>query len=169
VKWRIKFFCFYILVLLLALFNEKVFGNGLVIPYYFAEDPISRIITLTIMFIIGTYIELSLVNLKSEEIKLRKKDLLKPVFKVNLVTYPLTQILVYIFFIYITQFFWLFVLLIEISVILIEWQLLKFQLHRKDDKIPSKEILNNMILANVISFLVGLIGFIPVELITRNF
>ena len=102
-------------------------------------------------------------KLDIEKIQSRKQEFLKPVFKVNLVTYPLTQILAYIVYIYFLPFFWLYVLVIEIAVILIEWQLLRILLQKKNDHIPSKKILIQMIKVNFVSFLVGLIAFIPLE------
>jgi hypothetical protein len=159
VKRQIYFLICNIVAFLIIIQVIEAYGN--IIAVESAEDPILRIFGLTIMFIIGTYVEYRLLKLDDGEIQLRRKELLKPVLKVNLVTYPFTQILAYIVYIYISPFFWCYILIIEIAVILIEWQLLRIILHKKNDQIPSKKILIQMIKVNFVSFLVGLIAFLP--------
>jgi len=161
VKRQIYYYISQIVALIVLIQIIEVNANGVAIGPM--EDPALRIFFLTIMFIIGTSIEFGLFKLDIEKIQSRKQEFLKPVFKVNLVTYPLTQILAYIVYIYFLPFFWLYVLAIEIAVILIEWQLLRILLQKKHDHIPSKEILIQMIKVNFVSFLVGLIAFIPLE------
>ncbi|MCK4284923.1 MAG: hypothetical protein KAX18_01920 [Candidatus Lokiarchaeota archaeon] len=160
-KRQIYYYISQIVALIVLIQIIDVYANP--IPLEPIENPVLRIVALTIVFMIGTFFEYRLLKLDDEEIQLRKKELLWPVFKVNLVTYPLTQILAYIVYIYILLFFWLYVLVIEIAVVIIEWQLLKIELHKINDRIPSKEILIQMIKVNFVSFLVGLIAFIPLE------
>jgi hypothetical protein len=125
------------------------------------EHPVLRVIILTNIFIIGTFLEYWLFRLKINEIQIRKKELLRPVFKVNLVTFPLTQILAYIVYIYALPLFWVYIIGIEFAVIMAEWLLFNAELRKKYNPIPSKEILLSMIKVNIVSFLVGLIAFIP--------
>ena len=158
-KRRESYFISNIIVLTVLVQVIEVCGNPIALER--VEDPYLRVFGLTIMFIIGTYIEYMLLKLNDGEIRLRRNELLKPVIKVNLVTYPLTQILAYIVYIYISSFFWIYILIIEIAVILIEWQLLRIILYKKNDQIPSKKILIQMIKTNFVSFLVGLIAFLP--------
>lgn len=162
-KRQIHFLICNIIALFVIIQVIDVYGNGIAVVS--SEYPPYRIIALTIMFIIGTFIEYRLFNLNDGEIQLRRKDFSKPILKVNLVTYPFTQILAYIAYIYIFTFFWLCVLIIEIAVILIEWQLLRIELYKKNDQIPSRKILNQIIKMNFVSFLIGLIAFIPVSFV----
>ena len=116
-KRQIYFLICNIVAFLIIIQVIEAYGNPIAVES--AEDPNLRIFGLTIMFIIGTYVEYRLLKLDDGEIQLRRKELLKPVLKVNLVTYPFTQILAYIVYIYISPFFWCYILIIEIAVILI--------------------------------------------------
>jgi len=163
VKRRIfNFFIFSIFVLFFYIRINSVIANPVVsVPI---EHPVLRVIILTNMFIFGTFLEYWLFRLKINEIQIRKKELLRPIFKVNLVTFPLTQILAYIVYIYAFPFFWVYIIGIEFAVIIAEWLLFSAELRKKYNPIPSKLILTKMILVNIVSFLVGLIAFVPPSL-----
>ena len=159
-KRQIYFYISLIVVITIITQIIQVYANSIVpVPI---EDPGLRIGILILLFVFGIFIEYGLLNLKDETNQLIKQDLFIPVLKANLVTFPLTQILAYVVYIYFISFFWLYILAIEIAVILIEWSLLKIQLKKKFDHIASKTILLNMVKVNFISFLVGLIAFLPV-------
>ena len=116
------------------------------------------------MFFGGSGLEYAffyLVILKKKSFEYASKPQYRTFLKINLVTFPLTQILAYFFYVYFVQFFWLYVLLIEIGVVFIEWYLLKIELKRiLDVEITSKFILIMSFLANAQSFLVGLLVFL---------
>ncbi len=83
--------------------------------------------------------------------------------KINLVTFPLTQILAYFFYMYFILFFWFYVFLIEIGVVIIESYLLKIELKRiVVVELTPKFVIRNTISANLISFLVGFLAYLPV-------
>jgi hypothetical protein len=151
-----------IFVFLCSEFTQIVYGNAVVVEP--SENPFIRIPMLIIMFFIGTALEYAYFSSKFS--KKRKFDYVsrsdyKLFLKINLVTFPLTQVLAYFFYVYFLQFFWLYVLLIEIGVVFIESYLLRFELQRVVDvEISSKFILGRTFIANIISFLVGLLAFL---------
>ncbi len=151
-----------IFVFLCSEFTQIVYGNAVVVEP--SENPFIRIPMLIIMFFIGTALEYAYFSSKFS--KKRKFDYVsrsdyKLFLKINLVTFPLTQVLAYFFYVYFLQFFWLYVLLIEIGVVFIESYLLRFELQRVVDvEISSKFILGRTFIANIISFLVGFLAFL---------
>ncbi|MHA1913181.1 MAG: hypothetical protein ACW986_02790 [Promethearchaeota archaeon] len=164
-KRRIYYlFIINIIALFVIVQVKAVFANPVVISSRSSEYPILRIIFLTFMFITGTFLEFWLLKLDNDEIQFRKKELLKPLFKINLVTFPLTQILAYIVYIYALSLFWFYVIGIEFAVILLEWFLFRVELRKRNNLIPSKTIFLKITKVNFVSFLVGLIAFIPTSL-----
>ncbi|MFX1497767.1 MAG: hypothetical protein ACFFBH_09590 [Promethearchaeota archaeon] len=138
-------------------------GNADPVAVNLPEDPFMRSICLIIFFLIGTSIEYGIFQLIMTNNQWNRKVLLS-CFKVNLVTFPLTQILAYIISRYLYSFFWFYILGVEILVIFIEWFLFKIELN----KIFINSIKGNDILfistsiANASSFFVGLLAiFIP--------
>lgn len=128
------------------------FANPIALILYPSEDPIKRTIILTIVFVIGTFIEYIILKKGINEI------LFFSCIKINLVTFPLTQILAYIISIYLWAYFWFYVLGIEILVIIIEWLLLRIELSKA--LVLSRNILHYTAMANLISFLLGLCSFV---------
>jgi hypothetical protein len=157
---------FYVVVLLGLLwlsFTQIIFGNPIeVVP---PERPIVRIIVLINMYFFGAWIEYAYFNSKFYQkigLEYVQKSNYKLFLRINLVTFPLTQILAYIVNIYFSQFFWFYVFLIEIGVVLIETYLLRLELNRIiTTEISPKILLRNTFSANLISFLVGLFAFFP--------
>lgn len=144
----------------------SVKANPVAVPLIpWSHDPFFCMFYITILFLIGTLIEYfyfknSILKKKSSQAS-KNKVLLVTIFKINLVTYPLTQILAYIFYIFVSLLFWGFIFFIEILVVMIEWQLLKIEFNRiYKGNFASKNILKDTCLANLRSFLIGLIGFI---------
>ena len=81
------------------------------------------------MFFIGTTIEYKIFRHVVVK-RPRNKRLFSTCVKVNLVTFPLTQILAYIIYIYLSSYFWFYVLAIEILVIIIEWFLFRIEFNK---------------------------------------
>jgi hypothetical protein len=137
------------------------------IPWIY--NPYFCIFYITILFLIGTLVEYlyfrSVIAKKNSSQASKNKVLLFTIFKINLVTYPLTQVLAYIFYIVISWLFWVFIFFIEILVVMIEWQLLKIEFERiYEGNVVLKNLLKDTSLANLNSFLIGLIGFISLLL-----
>lgn len=130
-----------------------------IVPYP-SEDPIIRTIILTNMFFIGTTIEYAIFK-RGVVKRPSNKKLFSTCVKVNLVTFPLTQILAYIINIYLSSYFWFYVLGIEILVIIIEWLLFRIEFNKiLMESINSKHILQYTTMANFSSFLLGLLAFV---------
>jgi hypothetical protein len=137
------------------------------IPWIY--NPFFCIFYITVLFLIGTLVEYfyfkSSISKKNSSPASKNKTLLFTIFKINLVTYPLTQVLAYIFYIFVSFLFWVFIFFIEILVVMIEWQLLKIEFNRiYEGNFVSKNLLKDTSLANLYSFLIGLIGFISLLL-----
>lgn len=154
-----------IFVSLCFIFTQNVCGNPVVgVPIVLMKNPFFAVPILILMFFGGAGLEYAffyLVILKKKSFEYASKPRYRTFLKINLVTFPLTQILAYFFYVYFVQFFWLYVLLIEIGVVFIEWFLLKIELKRiLDVEITSTFILIMSFLANAQSFLVGLLVFL---------
>jgi len=154
-----------IAIVLSILFSARfVRANPIVI--YPVENPYIRIIFLTIFFLIGTAVEYVFFKnyLKKFTTYLDEKNkiLSRSIIKINLVTYPITQLFAYIIYLFIIEYFLIIILFLEVGIVFIEWKLIKLELHKIVDRaLPSKQILEGTTLANIFSFLIGLIGFIP--------
>ena len=172
-KHKSPIFLKYLLLITISslIFIRFVKANPTAIMYPVPENPIVRLIYISILFFLGSIVEYFYYKRNFSEIHLiiinKKIALLGTIFKINLVTYPLTQILAYIIFILFISFFWPSVLFIEVLVILIEWKLLKSEFNRIFGvTLTSKDILKDAIFANFYSFLIGLIGFVPYAILS---
>ena len=152
-----------IFVSLCSIFTHNVYGNPVVAPpLELTKNPFITVPLLILMFFLGARVEHAYFNSK-----ILKKNSFKDVpyrtfLKINMVTFPLTQILAYFFSVYFVQSFWFYILLIEIGVVFIESYLLKIELTRVVDvKIPSKSILIRTFFANAFSFLIGFLAYLP--------
>ena len=160
-------FVLVILVFFLSEFAQNVYGNPVVNPVVFdlPENPFITVPLLIIMFFIGARIEYAYFNstfIKKHRLENVSKSHYRLFLRINLVTFPLTQILAYFFYIYWLQFFWFYVFLIEIGVVFIESFLLRIELKRVVDvEISPKSIVRRTLSANVISFLVGFLAYLP--------
>ena len=148
-------------------FIQLVYGNPVAAPPLdLLRNPFIAIPLLILMFYIGARVEYAYFNLnffKKHDLKYISQNDYKLFLKINLVTFPLTQILAYFFYVYFEQFFWFYVILIEIGVVFIESYLLRIELKRVADiERLSKFILRSAIYANIISFLLGFLIYLPV-------
>jgi len=163
VKQKSVFLVIIILVFLWSTFTQNVFGNP--VAYDLPENPFITIPLLIALFFGGVRVECAHFNskfFKKYNYKYISKDRFKLFLRVNLVTFPLTQILAYFFYLYFTQFFWFYILLIEVGVVLIETYLLRIELRRLvEADIPSRFILRKTTFANITSFLVGFLVYLP--------
>lgn len=159
-KWRLYLISFSLILFIFASITVNVLGNPIVFDPI--ENPILKSFFMVILFLLGTSLEFLLLR-RIEFLAGREPiSLFQSFFKVNLVTFPLTQILAYIVYIYLILFFWLYVLIIEIFVVLIEWILLKTELNKSYNiRIKSIKFLAQVGLVNCGSFLLGLLLFIP--------
>jgi hypothetical protein len=156
VNKKIYYYVCNIVALFVTIIIKEVYANP--IGPEPIEDPGLRISILTLLFVVGIFVEYSLLKFENEKIQFRKQEFFIPVLKINLLTFPLTQILAYVVYLYLVSFFWLYVLIFEITVVLIEWQLLKIILHKQNDQIASNKILIQMIKVNFVSFPIILEG-----------
>ena len=159
-----------IFVFLCSEFAQNVYGNPVPIsgvPIF--KNPFFTVPLLIIMFFIGARVEYAYFNStffkkhRLENVSRSHYSLHYSLFlRINLVTFPLTQILAYFFYIYFMQFFWFYIFLIEIGVVFIESYLLRIELKRVVDvEISPKFILTRTLSANIISFLVGFLAYLP--------
>ncbi len=166
---RIYYYIFYILVLQAILLISGVNANGISF-WYPKENPIARSILMLFMFFLSTSIEYGVLisNFKIE--KPERRILLKSCYKINFITFPITQIFAYFIYMFALGYFWLYIILIEVLVINIEWGLYKIEfknyvksseLLSNPQRFLSKKILIGSVKANFVSFFVGLISFIP--------
>ena len=165
-KRKSNFLGIAIFVFLYVGFTRSVYGNPVVTPpLELTKNPFITVPLLILMFFLGARVEHAYFNskiLKKNSFKYVPKSQYRTFLKINIVTFPLTQILAYFFSIYFVQFFWVYILLIEIGVVFIESYLLKFELTRVvEAEIPSKSILTRTFFANVFSFLVGFLVYLP--------
>ena len=156
-------FVLVILVFIWSEFAQNVYGNPVVMD--FPENPFITVPLLIIMFFIGARIEYAYFNstiIKKYRLENVSKSHYRLFLRINLVTFPLTQILAYFFYIYWLEFFWFYVFLIEIGVVFIESFLLRIELKRVVDvEISPKFIVRRTLSANIISFLVGFLAYLP--------
>ena len=158
-----------IFLLLLSILSFSRFVRANPVAIYPVENPYIRITVLTIFFLIGTSIEYvffkNYLNKFSANKKERNKLLSRSIIKINLITYPITQILAYVIYLFFIDYFFIFIFFLEIGVVIIEWRLLKIELERIIDEwtrfMSIKQVLLGSAKANLFSFLIGLIGFLP--------
>lgn len=143
-----------------------VYGNGVPTPNVI-KSPYGTIIMLVILFVIAVGFEFLVFTQKAFDLAPRNTRLLISFLKINLITFPLTQILAYIVYLYIPVYYWIFVLGIEILVVLTEWRLILMEFDRKYDRIlPSKRVLGMSLRINMISFFLGVLPYLVILLLT---
>ena len=162
-KRKSIFLIIVIFVFLCSEFAQNVYGNP--VPMDLPENPFITVPLLIIMFFIGARIEYAYFDLtliKKHRFKHESRSYYRLFLRINLVTFPLTQILAYFFYIYFLQFFWFYVFLIEIGVVFVESYLLRIELPKVIDvELSSKNILRRTFPANTISFFVGFLAYLP--------
>jgi len=128
-----------------------------------AEDPIYMLLILILIFFIGVTIEYFVIHRFLLNVLVSKRALSKSILKVNIVTFPLTQVFAYFIALYFGFLFWLYVIFIEIIVILIEWGLyqMEFKTFNSQNLPLSEKIFLCSAIANICSFIFGLFIFIP--------
>ncbi len=165
-KRKSNFLVIVIFVFLCIIFTQNIYGNSVVVS---TKNPFITVPLLILMFFLGARVEHAYFNskfLKKNRFKYVPKSQYRTFLKINIVTFPLTQILAYFFSVYFTQFFWFYILLIEIGVVFIETYLLKIELTRVVDVvISSKSILLRTFFANIFSFLIGFLAYLPLILL----
>ena len=165
-KRKVIFLGIVIFVFFCSEFIQVVYGNP--VPLDFSENPFITIPLLVLMFFVGSRVESAYFNSKffnNHGYSYTSESPYKLFLRINLVTFPLTQILAYFFYIYFLLFFWFYVVLIEIGVVFIESYLVRIELKRVVQvDIPSKFIFRRTLLANIVSFLVGLLAYLPLIL-----
>lgn len=159
-KIRILLFYFSLSFWFLLFIIGEAHANGVPAPNLI-RGPYESLIIIFIIFIQGVGFEFLVFTKKSYDLAPRKPNLLLTFFKINLITFPLTQVLVYIVFIYARDYYWIYVLGIEICVIFAEWRLILIEFDKRYYKtLDSKQVLKVSILANFISFLLGFVPYI---------
>ena len=162
VKGRIFLSCFYIIGCVFLFATVYVYANG--VPYpQLITGPYETIVLIFIVFIIAVGFEFLVFTHKNYDIAPRDMKLLGTFFKINFITFPLTQILAYIVILYAIDYYWFYIFGIEILVVLAEWRLILIEFDKKYNRIlESRTTLKIVIIANIISFF---LGFVPYLLI----
>ncbi len=161
-KRRIFLSCCNIIVCLFLYAIVDVYANGVPAPRLIT-GPYETIFLIFIVFIIAVGFEFLVFTQKNYDIAPRDLKLLGTFFKINFITFPLTQILAYIVILYAINYYWFYIFGIEILVILAEWRLILIEFDKKYNRIlESRTTLKIVITANVISFF---LGFVPYLLI----
>lgn len=156
----ISFICW-----LFSFFIVEVYANGVPEPNLI-RGPYETVIMILILFVIAVGFEFLVFTKKRFDFVPRNTRLLLTFLKINLITFPLTQILVYIVFIYARNYYWIYVFGIEICVILAEWRLILIEVDRKYERtLYPTQVLKLSILANFISFLLGFIPYLVLLLL----
>ncbi len=157
------FLAIVIFVFLCSEFTQNVFGNAVVLDL--PENPFITVPLLILMYFIGARVEYAYFNskvIKNNRFENDSRSHYRLFLRINLVTFPLTQILAYFFYIYFMLFFWFYVFLIEIGVVFVESYLLRIELLKVVDvDISSKLMLRRTCSANIISFLIGFLAYLP--------
>ena len=140
-------------------------GNPVYIPLYY--DIFYMTFILILIFVLTTIIEYGVLHLYFKKFSFNNRDLYYSVIKVNLVTFPLTQVFAYFISIYFFLLFYFYIIIIEFLVVIVEWLLLKVELLRVEQKnnltelIRTRKILKGAFFCNLTSYLFGLIIFLP--------
>ena len=159
-----------LIFIVLCYFNITLVSANPIAPYTPTEHPILRSIFMIFIFIIGTSVEYLVYRFKFKINRYEKQSLMKSCYKVNLITFPITQIIAYIIYIYVEFYFWVYIIIVEFIVIGMEWGLFKieFENHLKSyefegdhERFLSQKILTGSIIANSSSFLIGLLALVP--------
>ena len=152
-----------IFVFLCSDFIQNVYGNPVVLDL--PENPFITVPLLILMYFIGARVEYAYFNskfFKKHRSEYVSRSHYRLFLRINLVTFPLTQILAYFFYIYFWLFFWFYIILIEIGVVFVESYILRIELQKVVDvDISSKLILRRTFSANIISFFVGFLAYLP--------
>jgi len=155
VKGRIFLSCFNIIGYLFLFAIVDVYANPVAWPSPII-DPYGIVIFIFIMFIMAVGIEYLVFTQKSYDLAPRNRRLLITFLKINLITFPLTQILAFVVMLFAFNYYWIYILGIEILVILAEWRLIMIEFDKKYDRIlNSRPALKRLTKANVISFFLG--------------
>ena len=156
----ISFICW-----LFSFFIVEVYANGVPEPNLI-RGPYETVLMIFILFIIAVGFEFLVFTKKSYDLAPRNSKLLLTFLKINLITFPLTQILAYTVFIYARNYYWIYILGIELCVILAEWRLILIEFNRKyDRKLYPTQVLKLSILANFISLLLGFVPYLVLFLL----
>lgn len=161
-KRRILLGCISIFCWLFSITIVDVYANGVPTPGP-RKGPYETIILIFIMFIIAVDIEYLIFTNRHLELVPREKKFLYTFLKINFITFPLTQILAYIVYIYANSYYWYYILGIEMLVILAEWRLVLIEFKNKYGFIlDSRKVLKISLLANVLSFLLGFVPYLGI-------
>ena len=162
VKGRIFLSCFNIFGCLFLFAIVDVYANGVPAPQIII-GPYETIFLIFIVFIIAVGFEFLVFTQKNYDIAPRDIRLLGTFFKINFITFPLTQILAYIVILYAIDYYWLYIIGIEILVVLAEYRLILIEFDKKYNRIlESRTILKIVIMANILSFLLGFVPYLVI-------
>ena len=168
-KRRILLSCISVIGCLLLITTLEVYANG-VSPPGPKKGPYQTIILILNMFILGWGIEFLVFTHKSLDLAERDGRSLVTFLKINLITFPVTQILAYIVYIYANAYYWYYILGIEILVVLAEWRLILLKFEKQYAlSLHSRKTLGVTSIANCISFLFGFIPYYFIDITFRIF
>ena len=163
-KRRILLSCISIIAYLFSITIVDVYANGVPTPDP-RKGPYETIIVIFIMFIIAVGMEYFVFTHKRFDFAPRNTSLLYTFLKINFITFPLTQILAYIVYIYSNSYYWYYILGIEILVVLAEWRLILIEFEKKYTRVlHSIKTLKILIIANITSFFLGFIPYLVIAL-----
>ncbi len=159
-KRRILLSCISIIGCLLSITIVNVYADGVPTPDP-RKGPYETIFLIFIMFIIAVGVEYLVFTYRRLDLAPRDINLLYTFLKINFITFPLTQILAYIVYIYLISYYWIYILGIEILVVLAEWRLILIEFKKKYSSILNIiTTLKMIIIVNTISFLLGFVPYL---------
>jgi len=143
-----------------------VYANGVPTPDP-RKGPYETMLLIFIMFIIAVVVEYRIFTHNKLYFASRSTSLFYTFLKINFITFPLTQILAYIVYIYSNSYYWYYILGIEILVVLAEWRLILIEFKKKYTRVlHSMDSLKIVILANSLSFFLGFVPFLIIFVFT---
>jgi len=160
-KRRILLSCISIIGCLLSITIVNVYANGVPTPDP-RKGPYETIFLIFIMFIITVGVEYLVFTYRILDLAPRDINLLYTFLKINFITFPLTQILAYIVYIYLISYYWIYFLGIEILVVLAEWRLILIEFEKKNFFLNIITTLKMIIIVNTISFLLGFVPYLVI-------
>jgi len=162
-------------LLLLLIISVVNFGFANPLPIGGPWEHPEILIYLTILFFVTSAVEYiffrlvffrrTLLYSNNSVLEVKFKLFLGLFLGINLITFPITQVLANAIYIYLPLLLWVFVLLIEVMVVVIEAIILKFGLQKLiKSRLSFLFALKGSLGINLVSFLVGIIVFLPMYL-----
>lgn len=144
---------------------QSIYGNPVSITPN--DNPFLRVPMLIIIYFLVAEVEYAYFKAKPyrDEKLERVTNIIgyKLFLKINLITFPLTQILAYVFMVYFFYLYFFYAFLIEVGVIYFESYLFSIEFGRRfKERLLYKLFLKKTFIANALSFFIGFLAYLPV-------